>query len=277
VRRAAIEALGLLSYAEAAPTLRLLLDARQPEPLQLAALAALDQFHDAEVGRELLQRYHALNSAARTRALDAVLQRPERLAALWGALESKTLSPADFSPRQRDLLRKHREAEVRERAMAWFGVANPASRESVYTALLPALQLRGVAARGKATFEARCTLCHQYAGLGHEFGPDLTAVRTGGREKVLASIVDPNREVMPQFFLVTIDAKDGETITGIVRNETATTVTLRQPGGTERTVARTDIAMMKTSSQSFMPEGLEAGLSAQDIADLIEFLFESRD
>ena len=61
---------------------------------------------------------------------------------------------------------------------------------------------------------------------------------------------------------------------GVIRNETATTVTLRQPGGAERTIARNEIATMKTSSQSFMPEGLEAGLSQQDIADLIEFLFE---
>ncbi len=80
--------------------------------------------------------------------------------------------------------------------------------------------------------------------------------------------------MLPQYFMVSIETKDGESVGGIIQNETATTVTLRQPGPSERTVSRANIAAMKTSSQSFMPEGLEAGLSAQDVADLIEFLVE---
>lgn len=274
VRRAAIDALALLPYADAAPALLSILQPTQPEPLQLAAIATLDQFRDAGVGADLLKRHAELAPAVRGRAIDALLQRPERLDALWQALEQKTIAAADLSARHRDLLRKHRDASVRDQAIRLLGAANPASREDVYTSLLPALQLRAVAARGKTTFEARCAMCHQYAGIGHEFGPDLTAARTGGKEKVLTAIVDPNREVLPQYFIVSLETKDGESVGGIIRNETATTVTLRQPGGAERTVSRADIAAMKTSSQSFMPEGLEAGLSAQDIADLIEFLFE---
>src|SRR5205814_3251121 len=116
VRRAAIESLALLPHAEAAPTLVKLLNAEQPEPLQLAAIATLDQFHEAQVGRDLLQRYAGLGPVARTRALDAVLQRPERLGALWSALDQKTLTPADLSARHRDVLRKSRDPEVRDRA-----------------------------------------------------------------------------------------------------------------------------------------------------------------
>ena len=274
VRRAAIEAIGLLPYADAAPALRSLMDAKEPEPLQLAAIAALGQFHDAGVGTDLMDRYGSVNPAARARAVDALLQRPERLDALWRAFETKAIRPADLSARQRDLLRKHRDAGVRERALRLLGSPNPATREDVYRRLLPALQLSGVGARGRTTFEARCAACHQHAGLGHDFGPDLTAVRTGGKEKLLASIVDPNREVLPQHFIVSIETKDGESVGGLIRNETATTVTLRQPGGTEKTVSRAAIVSLKTLPQSFMPEGLEAGLSAQDMADLIQFIFE---
>ena len=275
VRRAAIETLGLLSYAEAAPTLLALLAPSEPEALQVAAVATLDQFHETAVGAELARRQRGLSPAARTRALDALLQRPERLDALWLAFEQKLIAPGELSARQRDLLRKHREAGVRERATRYLGAANPAAREDVYASLLPALQLRGVGSRGRAVFEARCALCHQHAGLGHEFGPDLTGARAGGKEKLLASIVDPNREVLPQFFISTLEMKDGESIGGLIRNETATTVTLRQPGGAERTLARSGIASIKSSSQSFMPEGLESGLSAQDMADLIAFIFET--
>jgi putative heme-binding domain-containing protein len=272
VRRAAIEALGLLPYADAAPALLGLLERAEPEPLQMAAIATLDQFRDAEIGAELIKHLGGLKGAVRARALDALLQRPERLEALWLGFAQRLISSSDLSARQRDMLRKHRDQKVREQATRFLGAANPAARQDVYAAFFPALQLSGVAARGKAVFESRCAGCHQYAGIGQEFGPDLTAARAGGREKLLASIVDPNREVLPSYFIQTIELKDGETVAGLIRNETATTVTLRQPGGVERTLSRTDIASVKTTVQSLMPEGLEAGLSVQDMADLIQFI-----
>jgi putative membrane-bound dehydrogenase-like protein len=274
LRRAAIGSLGLVSYAEAAPTLLALLEPKQPATLQLAAISTFAQFRDPQVGPALLERYAALNPAGRARALDAILERAERVDALMSAIEGKSVGASDLSAKQVDFLRQHRDARVRERVTRLLGAANPAARQDVHAAFLPALQLAGVGARGKALFESRCAVCHAHAGLGHEFGPDLTAVRTGGREKLLTSIVDPNREVLPQYFICTVETKDGESIGGIVRNETATTVTLRQPGGIERTLARASIATMKTTGQSFMPEGLEAGLSHQDLADLFEFLFE---
>lgn len=271
-RRAAIETLSLVPYAEAAPALLALLARSEPEPLQLAAISTLDQFREANVGAALIQRVRQLSNAARARALDALLQRPERLDALWSGFERKLVSAGDLSARQRDLLRKHRDETVREHAERFLGPSNPAARQDVYAAYVPALQLAGSTARGQSIFETRCALCHQFAGLGHEFGPDLAAARAGGREKLLASIVDPNREVLPQYFICSVELKDGESVGGLIRNETATTVTLRQPGGAERTLSRATISTMKTTPQSFMPEGLEAGLSVQDMADLIEFI-----
>ena len=272
VRRAAVEALALVPYAEAAPTLRAVLERLEPDVLQVAAIATLDQFHDAAVGPDLVAQQRHLKGAPRARALDALLQRPERLEALWSGFEQKLVTADDLSARQRDLLRKHRDADVRTRALRFLGAANPAARQEVYAALVPALSLVGAPERGKAVFEARCAVCHQYAGVGTEFGPDLAVARTAGKEKLLASIVDPNREVLPQYFICTIELKDGESVGGLIRNETATTVTLRQPGGADRTLARTAIASIKTLPQSFMPEGLEAGLSAQDMADLMAFI-----
>ena len=87
--------------------------------------------------------------------------------------------------------------------------------------------------------------------------------------------MDPNREVPPQFLLATLEMKDGESVGGLISNETATTVTLRLPGGSEKIVPRAAIASLKTLPQSLMPEGLEACLSPQDMADLIQFIFGS--
>jgi len=53
----------------------------------------------------------------------------------------------------------------------------------------------------------------------------------------------------------------------------ACSVTVRQPLGVEVVVARARIARMQASRLSLMPEGLEEGLSNQDLADLVDFIF----
>jgi putative heme-binding domain-containing protein len=49
-------------------------------------------------------------------------------------------------------------------------------------------------------------------------------------------------------------------------------VTLRVPGGGERIVRRSEIGSIERPAQSMMPDGLEAGLTPQEMADLLEFL-----
>ena len=89
---------------------------------------------------------------------------------------------------------------------------------------------------------------------------------------MLTSLLDPNREVAPQFASYTIETKDGESIAGIIASESATAVLLRQANGVEKETARKNIVTMQSQGQSLMPEGLEEGLSAQDMADLLEFV-----
>ena len=55
-------------------------------------------------------------------------------------------------------------------------------------------------------------------------------------------------------------------------NETATSVTLRQAYGKETVIPRANISKMQSQGVSLMPEGLEAGLAAQDLADLLEYI-----
>jgi len=47
---------------------------------------------------------------------------------------------------------------------------------------------------------------------------------------------------------------------------------LRRPNEPDFTVQRADLKELKTESKSLMPDGLEAGLTIQDVADLLEFL-----
>ncbi len=49
-------------------------------------------------------------------------------------------------------------------------------------------------------------------------------------------------------------------------------MTLHQAYGKESVINRADIKKMQSQGQSLMPEGLEAGLQPQDLADLISYI-----
>jgi putative membrane-bound dehydrogenase-like protein len=151
-------------------------------------------------------------------------------------------------------------------------LAPAGSRAEAVAAFAPALALRGDAVKGRATFETRCAVCHRYAGRGSAVGPDLDASRAAGREKLLGNILEPSREITAGYAFGLVHTKSGEAVSGVLANETPAGVTLRVPGGGERIVRRSEIGRIERPAQSMMPDGLEAGLTAQDMADLLEFL-----
>ena len=57
-----------------------------------------------------------------------------------------------------------------------------------------------------------------------------------------------------------------------MRDENLATMTLRQPNGVDVVVPRTNIESEQVQAWSLMPEGLENGLSPQDLADLLEYI-----
>jgi putative heme-binding domain-containing protein len=97
-------------------------------------------------------------------------------------------------------------------------------------------------------------------------------VKTAGKDKLLASIVDPNAEIAPQFIAFQVDTRDDESYTALIGNETPSHVTLRMASGQETTLPRTQVKGVKSSGQSLMPENLTAGLTMQGLADLLEFI-----
>jgi len=140
----------------------------------------------------------------------------------------------------------------------------------------PSLAKRGRAAAGKATFEQRCAACHQLGGVGRAIGPDLKSTRANGAEKMLVSLIDPNREVAPQFLLFTLRLAKGDgALVGMIANENASVVELIQPDGSERSVRRAEVRSIESTGLSLMPAGLEAGLSTGQMADLLAWLLEA--
>src|SRR5204863_7943923 len=108
-------------------------------------------------------------------------------------------------------------------------------------------------ARGKAVFKKECSVCHQLEGVGNAIGADLSAIRDRGTEAILLNILDPNREVKPQFLSYVLVTSTGRIITGMITAETANSVTVRKADGTTETILRIHIDELRSTGLSFMP------------------------
>jgi putative heme-binding domain-containing protein len=272
LRIQAIHLLGLSRYAEVSTNLLLLLEPQQPQSVQSAVMAALGRFSGSQVTVDLLKCWPTLSPQLRSEAVAVMMRRPERVGALLTAIENGKLAPSDLNATQIDSLRRHRDSGLRQRAIKSLGAAKNTPRQELINSFLPALKLSGNASPGQSIYLNRCASCHRLGDQGHAAGPDLATVKAGGKEKALVNILDPNREVAPNYVNYTVETKDGESLSGIIGNESASSVTLRQGNGSEAIVPRARIARMESTGRSLMPEGLEAGLSPQEMADLLEFI-----
>jgi putative heme-binding domain-containing protein len=188
------------------------------------------------------------------------------------AIAASAIPSSALDATQSKFLLTHREQTVRE--LAGKVLANPPSnsRQQVIDSFISATTLKGDPIHGRKIYQERCISCHRLAGEGYALGPDLVTVKNTGKEKMLVNILDPNREVRPEFVNYVVETKDDESYIGLVVSETGTTVTLRQAFGKEYVIPRKNVRKMQNQGQSLMPEGIEAGLTPQDLADLLTYV-----
>ena len=271
-RADAIRWLALDDFDRVKMTLASLLEPRHPQEVQSAAVAAIGSFASADTAPLLLTNWNTFTPAIRAEVIVAMLSGSRRVLPLLRAIESGAI-PANQVPfARRALLLRSTDAQVKERATKLFGDAASGSRKDAIEKYKPALDAKGDAARGRKIFETTCAPCHLAGGIGSDLGPNLATIRQWNPEQVLINILDPNREVAPNFVLYIVEMKDGRVVDGIVTAESAGNVTLKRLGNLEETLLRGDIARITGSSRSFMPEGLEAAIGVEQMADLLAFL-----
>lgn len=142
--------------------------------------------------------------------------------------------------------------------------------------LLDALPGQASAENGRRLFfhpkVALCASCHRHGGRGNVVGPDLSLIaRQGDRAAILQSILEPHREVAPQFYPTLLKLKDGTDFTGILLRSSSTEV-FRDLTGKERTFQKADIVQRTELKTSLMPPALVMSLTDAEIRDLLEFL-----
>ena len=76
----------------------------------------------------------------------------------------------------------------------------------------------------------------------------------------------------PQYGSFVVVTKDGRSTTGMIANETASGITLRDGEKVNATIARSEIDEIRNTGLSLMPEEIEKQMSKQDMADLLRYL-----
>jgi putative membrane-bound dehydrogenase-like protein len=134
--------------------------------------------------------------------------------------------------------------------------------------------------RGEALFLAMggagCAACHQMNQHGHAFGPDLTAAGTRfDARHLLDSMLNPGAVITEGFSMMNVTMTTGGPQTGVLREQSALTLTLAQPGGAVVTLDRKRIASQAMLPVSMMPP-FGALLTARQLADLTAFLLAQK-
>jgi putative heme-binding domain-containing protein len=135
-----------------------------------------------------------------------------------------------------------------------------------------ALDLKGDSKNGKVVFQRECSKCHLLEGVGTELGLPLDTVKNKGPEAILQSVLDPNREVLPQYLNYVVVTDEGLSITGMIESETANSITLKRAEGETDVVLRGNIEELVNTGLSIMPEGNEKLVTKQELADIVAYL-----
>jgi len=248
------------------------LSPQTPGPLKLAVIEALARGNSDDLPSILLQAWSGFLPKERTRILDTLLQQPPWTKACLEALEKGEIAPGDLDASRRQLLLTHPDSAIRKTAARVLQVGTANERLENIKPFRDALKLEGNGRNGEKVFAKLCAVCHLPPNGLPMNGPDLRSITDRTKEGLFSSILNPNQSVDPSYTGYTVTLGNGTSIFGRVLSENASHLTLRLLDGTDRQIPRNSLKEFKSTGRSLMPEGLDAAMTHQDLADLIRFL-----
>ncbi len=118
---------------------------------------------------------------------------------------------------------------------------------------------------------AQCIRCHAVFEVGGNVGPGLAGIGDKlSRVELLESIVEPSKRIAPGFGNLSVVTDNGNKISGILVDESATEVKIKSGNEKIKTVKKEDI-QERENMPSGMPD-ITSILSKSEIRDLVAFL-----
>jgi putative heme-binding domain-containing protein len=129
------------------------------------------------------------------------------------------------------------------------------------------------AARGATLFAQNCAACHRVKDIGGNLGPSLDGIGSRTIQRTIEDILDPSRNIDPNFRLTTVTLKNGETKSGVNLRPEGPATLLRDPATNEEiSIPTADIQSTAASPVSPMPAAYDTLLSESDFFDVITYL-----
>jgi hypothetical protein len=235
---------------------------------------ALSQSKSKAVGSAVVAKLKDLPPAVRPAAMRLVLAKPDSTKTFLDAVEKGQLRFDLLALDQRQGLASHPDRDISTRAKKILeqggGLPN-ADRQKVIEELNPALAKPGTSRRQEAVRRPLREV-PQARGRGHRDRPRPHRVRRppeGGDGHRHPRPVAQRRgelQALPRA------NRDDRTILGILGAQTATTTEIIDAEAKRHQLAKSDIASIRETDKSLMPEGFEKVMKPEELADLLEFL-----
>jgi putative heme-binding domain-containing protein len=119
----------------------------------------------------------------------------------------------------------------------------------------------------------QCAKCHSVGGEGGRIGPALDRIASRrAPEFVMESILEPSKDIAPEYEAVAVATKDGRVITGLRASETNFSIQLYEETGRFHSFLKRDLEEFKVLKKSLMPENLGEQLTVKELHDLFAYL-----
>ena len=246
---------------------------------QLAGVAArgLLLFNDADVPQEVFKRWDSLGAEDHTAVAGLMSSRVSFAEALLDAIGKGRVPRSVLNAFQARQIRSFNNEALNRKLTEVWGEVRPASADKAqlmtkYKALLVPERLKQAdLSKGREVFNQTCALCHKLYGQGASIGPDITGGGRASLEYLLENILNPSAIVPADYRVSEVELKDERSYSASIVAKTDSTITIQTP--TEKlTIDRNDVARIRETTVSLMPDGLLQGMTDEQVNNLIAYL-----
>lgn len=241
------------------------------------ALRAAARVQQPTIAAAIVASYKILSPDEQTDARNTLASRVSYARELLKAIEIGSIPRGDLSADLIRQLRNLEDAHITELLNKVWGVVRESDGDrkqliAAYTSRLQQSDLSQADVHlGRAIFAKTCQQCHTLFGEGGKVGPDITGANRRDLNYLLSNILDPSavmaKEYQPSVFVL----DSGRVITGIVKEETATLLTV-QTANEVLQIPVAEIEARKASDKSMMPDDLLKTLNDREVEGLIAYL-----
>ena len=246
--------------------------------LQRLAMESIVQAADASLAPRIVDALKALPVDLQPDAINFLATRAETASQLIAAIRDKRLDqsivPVALLRQMKSLGNSSIDVAISE---LWGNLGNSPKdldkQKQFWQSVLSSQNLADAdVGHGRFVYTQVCGNCHKLFGEGQLIGPELTGSNRGDMNYLLENVLAPNALIGNAYQMHSLLMNDGRLLTGLIKSETNSSITLVMTAGTEVTVDPAEIDERKLSDQSMMPMEMFDKLPHPDVIDLVAYL-----